>query len=511
MAAERGRPRPAPAGPGRDDVSLRRAVIAGRPVDGRGTFQVVDPSTGEPLARVARCGAGEVDHAVEAARRAFDAGWRDTSAADRAAACRAMADELRAHRAELARLETLDTGKPLAQGGADVDAAARYFTFYAGCVEALSGDSLICSPELLAYTLLEPYGVCVHIVPWNYPMQVTARTIAPALAAGNTCVLKPAEDAPLTGIRIGELAVEAGIPDGVLNVVPGYGAEAGAALAAHPGIDHLSFTGSREIGTSVMRAAAGNIVPVTLELGGKSPHVLLPDADVDLAVATIVSSVTEHAGQNCSAGSRLLVHETVHDRVVAMIADAFAALRIGRGIDDLDLGPLISRRQRERVLGYIEQGRRVGRLVTGGSIPGAPVPAGGFFVQPTLFDEVPPDCAVAQEEIFGPVLSVIAFRKVAEAVAVANGTSYGLSAGVWTRDVGLAHHLIRELRVGQVFVNNYSAAGAVELPFGGYRRSGFGREKGAEALREYSQCKAVAVRAATMPDDDPPSNPPMWL
>jgi aldehyde dehydrogenase (NAD+)/betaine-aldehyde dehydrogenase len=324
---------------------------------------------------------------------------------------------------------------------------------------------------------------------------VACRTIAPALAAGNCCVLKPAEDAPLTSLRLGHLAMEAGFPAGALNVVPGFGPEAGAALAAHPGIDHLSFTGSREVGQLIMAAAARNIVPVTLELGGKSPHLVFADADVRSAVPLITGSIIENAGQNCSAGSRVLVHHSIHDALVARLAEAFEPLRIGPGHADPDLGPVISARQRDRVVGYLQRGREIARLVTGGGVPADPELADGFYVLPTIFDDVPPASAIAQEEIFGPVLSVLPFRDAEEAVELANGTPYGLSAGVWTRDIGLAHWLERELEVSQVFVNNYSAAGGVELPFGGYKMSGFGREKGFAALREYTRCKVVAVRA----------------
>ncbi len=478
----------------------RQALIGGGPVGSDDTVDVLNPSTGEVCARIVRGGAEEIDLAVGSARDAFANTWRHTSPSERATACRRIADAIRAHRTELAELETLDTGKPISQAYVDADAAARYFDFYAGSVEALFGDTLFSQPDVVAYTLLEPYGVCGHIIPWNYPMQVVARTVAPALAAGNTCVLKPAEDAPLTPIRIAELALEAGLPPGVFNVVPGYGEEAGAALIAHPGVDHLAFTGSREVGTLVMTAAAANIVPVTLELGGKSPHLVFPDFDRDQAIPLIVSSITEHAGQNCSAGSRLLVHETVYEETVSALAAAFEGMSIGPGRADPDLGPLISAKQRDRVLGYIEHGRKDGRLVTGGEPPEDPELAGGFFVRPTIFDEISPESRAVQEEIFGPVLCVIPFHDTAEAVELANRTSYGLSAGVWTRDVGLAHHLARELQASQVFVNNYSAAGGVELPFGGYKRSGFGREKGFEALREYSQCKAVAIRV------DPPSS-----
>ncbi|MBO0819730.1 MAG: aldehyde dehydrogenase family protein [Nocardiopsaceae bacterium] len=465
------------------------AIIAGTPVEPGDWIPVTDPSTGELAAWAARCGAAEADAAVAAARGAYEGTWRHTPPVDRAAACRALADGIRAAGEELTALETLDTGKPLSQARTDVEVAARYFEFYGSTVEALFGQTLPSAPGALLFTLPEPYGVSAHIIPWNYPLQVAARTVAPALAAGNACVLKPAEDAPLSSVRLAEIAVDTGLPPGTLNVIPGYGTECGAALAAHPGIDHLSFTGSRPAGQSVMTSAAANIVPVTLELGGKSPQLVFADADTDRAVDAIFHGITEHAGQNCSAGSRLIVHSRVHDEVVAGLLRRFESMRIGPGTADLDLGPLISARQRDRVLAYIETGRGEGKLITGGTVPDGP----GFFVHPTIFDDVLPGATIAQEEIFGPVLCVHSFTDPADAAAIANDTTYGLAAGIWTRDIGRAQALCRELRAGQVFVNNYSAAGGVELPFGGYRRSGVGGEKGFEALREYTRTKAVAI------------------
>jgi aldehyde dehydrogenase (NAD+) len=472
------------------------ALIAGRPMAADESFPVLDPATGQPIAAVARCGAAHVDAAVSAARNAFEDGWRRTPAATRATICRQVASEIRSARDELASLETQDTGKPISQALADVDVAARYFEYYGATVEALFGDTLPSGPDVFACTLVEPYGVCAHIVPWNYPLQVTARTVAPTIAAGNACVLKPAEDAPLSSLRLAQIALRAGLPAGILNVVPGYGAEAGAALASHPGIDHLSFTGSRQVGQSVMTAAAANIVPVTLELGGKSPHIVFPDADLDTTADCIHRSITEHAGQNCSAGSRLIVHDDIHDDLVGRLARRFREMRIGPGSTDPDLGPLISARQRERVLSYIDLGRSSGRIVAGGGIPADPDLADGFFVLPTLIDDVDPGAVIAQEEIFGPVLCVHRFASRGQALEIASNTTYGLAAAVWTGDVALAHAMCRELRAGQVFVNCYSAAGGVDLPFGGYRRSGIGREKGFDALREYTRAKAVVVSTA---------------
>jgi aldehyde dehydrogenase (NAD+) len=471
------------------------AVIAGKQVPTTRWIDVLDPSNARPFARVARCGAAEVQSAVQAARHTYETVWRFTTPVERSRICHRIADGLRAEREELARLETLDTGKPLGQARVDADIAARYFDFYANAVEALGGDTIQQQPGRLAFTLREPYGVCGHIIPWNYPLQIAARTVAPALAAGNCSVLKPAEDAPLTSLRLADIVEQAGLPPGALNVVPGLGEEAGAALAAHPDVDRLAFTGSREVGEAVMAAAARNIVPVTLELGGKSPHLVLPDFDAARAVPQIVESITEHAGQNCSAGSRLLVHRSVHDELVAALAERFRSLRIGPGIDDPDLGPLISARQRDRVLGHLADGRRTTEVVVGGGVPRGDAYAEGFYVEPTILDRVTPEHRVFNEEIFGPVLCVSVFDTLDEAVALAEHTTYGLAAGIWTSDVTTAHWLAQRLRAGQVFVNNYSAAGGVELPFGGYRRSGIGVEKGLEALREYTRCKTVAIHA----------------
>ncbi len=471
------------------------AVIAGKRVPATRWIDVIDPSNARPFARVARCGPAEIQAAVRAARDTYESNWRFATPTDRSRICHRIAEALRAERKELAALETLDTGKPLSQSLTDADVAARYFEFYANAIEAHGGETILQRPDRLAFTLREPYGVCGHIIPWNYPLQIAARTLAPALAAGNCCVLKPAEDAPLTSLRLVDIAQDAGLPPGALNVVPGYGAEAGAALAAHPDVDRLAFTGSREVGEAVMTAAARNIVPVSLELGGKSPHLVLPDFDAALAVPQIVESITEHAGQNCSAGSRLLVHRSVHDELVDELAIRFRSLRIGPGISDPDMGPLISAKQRARVLGYLAEGRQDAVLRTGGGVPDGEAYAEGFYVEPTILDDVSPEHRVFNEEIFGPVLCVTAFDSLEEAVTLAEHTTYGLAAGIWTSDVTTALWLAQRLRVGQVFVNNYSAAGGVELPFGGYRRSGIGVEKGLEALREYTRCKTVAIHA----------------
>lgn len=463
--------------------------VGGKEIEGPERFVDLDPSTGEPLAEVARSGAAEVDLAVAAARDAFDSGVRRQSAEERSGLLYRLAGLIRRDADRLALLESRDVGKPLRQATVDVAVTARYFEFYAGVLRGLHGETLPPADGQVAFTLREPHGVSAHITPWNYPLQMVGRTVAPALAAGNCCVLKPAEDSPVTAVELARLAAEAGFADGAFNVVPGLGAEAGAALAAHPGVDHVSFTGSRPVGTAVATAAAANVVPVVLELGGKSPNIVFADADLDRAVPLIVNSIVQNAGQTCTAGSRVLVHTSVHDEVVARVRERFEAVRMGAGPDDPDLGPLINAKQRDRVAAMVCRARGDAELVTGGDAPAG----AGFFFPPTLFDRVPVDSEIGQQEVFGPVLAVTTFRTDDEAVELANATEYGLVAALWTGSVGRAHRLAAEIDAGQVFVNTYGAGGGIELPLGGTKRSGYGREKGVEGLLGYTRTKTVVV------------------
>jgi aldehyde dehydrogenase (NAD+) len=461
------------------------------------TLPVVDPSDGDIFAYLARGNAADIEAAVRAARTAHDGGdgpWGRFSAVERGRLMMKLAQAVVDHAEELALLECRDTGKPLAQARADTASFARYFEYYAGACDKLHGETLPYQRGYTVMTLRCAHGVTGHIIPWNYPMQIFGRSVGAALAAGNACVVKPAEDACLSLLKFAELAAAAGLPPGALNIVTGFGHEAGAALAAHPDIDHISFTGSPATGSVVAQAAAANHRPVTLELGGKSPQLVFADADLEAAIPVLVAAIIQNAGQTCSAGSRVLVEEAVHDEVVQRLAAAFAALRVGPGQADLDCGPVINARQRARVQGYIDQARAEGLQVAGTGTLAAAAPQSGFYVLPTVFANVPPAHRLAQEEVFGPVLATAPFTDEADAVRLANGTPYGLVAGLWTRDGARQLRMARKLHAGQVFINNYGAGGGVELPFGGVKHSGYGREKGFEALLGFTSLKTVAIR-----------------
>lgn len=468
-----------------------QSFIGGRHTDSPARYENIDPASGQPIGTVARAGAAEVDLAVSAAERA-QPDWSRTPTARRAELLSALAARIVEDRDRLARLESEDTGKPLTQARADVDVCARYFQFYGRVIEAYYGQSIPFNADFHAFTTREPFGVTGHIVAWNYPLQLLARGVAPAIATGNCSVVKPADETPRSSVRLAELAVEVGIPEGVFNVVTGLGREAGAALCAHPGIRQIGFVGSTEIGSVVAAAAAQRVIPVTLELGGKSAHVVFPDADLDSAVVYITKGILQNAGQTCSAGSRLLVHRDVREDLVARLAESFRMTTIGPGMADRDLGPLVSTKQQQRVARFVDD--TPGRIVVGGRAPDSKELSGGAYFLPTLIDGVDATSPIAQQEVFGPVLAVIPFESEAQAIQIANGTPYALMAAVWTRDLGRALRVSRSVLAGQVYVNAFGAGGGVELPFGGFRQSGYGREKGLEALNAYTQTKTVIVK-----------------
>jgi phenylacetaldehyde dehydrogenase len=479
----------------------RRLFIDGKFVEAASgkTFETPNPATGETLAFVAEGDAEDIDRAVRAARRAFESGpWATMTASERGRIVWRIGDLIDAHTEELAQLETLDNGKPLVIArAADVPLAAELFRYMAGWATKLEGNTISLSVPYMpgskfhAYTLREPLGVVGQIIPWNFPLLMAAWKLGPALATGNCIVMKPAEQTPLSVLRLAEVFAEAGLPDGVVNIVTGFGETAGAALAAHPGVDKIAFTGSTEVGKSIVHAAAGNLKKVTLELGGKSPNIVFGDADIEEAIAGAASAIFFNHGQCCVAGSRLFVEDKHFDDVVSGVAEVAKSIKLGNGLDpDTQMGPLVSDEQLSRVTGYLDSGREQGAtVVTGGTRKGEK----GYFVEPTVLTDTRPDMRVVREEIFGPVVVAQPFKSIDEIAASANDTPYGLGAGIWTKDISKAHALAAKIRAGTVWINCYNVFDAA-LPFGGYKESGWGREMGHEVLEAYTEVKAVCAQ-----------------
>lgn len=456
-------------------------------------MESLDPGTGKAFIRVAAGDQADIERAVSAAKKALHGEWRRLPAPARGRILYRAAGLIQENLARLAVAETLDCGKPLKEALADARGAARAFEYYAGACDKFQGETFNLGPDHHAYSIYEPAGLTAHIIPWNFPLATLARGVAPALAAGCVIVAKPAEQTPLTALMLAGLLERAGLPRGVFNVVSGAGAEAGAPLVAHPDVDHITFTGSLGTGAAVMKAAADNVTRLVLELGGKSPVTVLADCNMEAALDGVLGAIFEHAGQVCSAGSRLVIERSIHAGFMDRLVRRAQALTIGHGLKDLQLGPLNSEAHRQKVMAYLEDAKRRGLdILTGGHVIEDVSVGRGWFVAPTIIDNLKPDDRLCQEEIFGPVLAVQIIDELEEAIAVSNASQFGLAAGIYTASFAKAQRYARDVDAGQIYINEYFAGG-IEVPFGGNRKSGYGREKGLEALRSYSKIKSVAA------------------
>ena len=456
---------------------------------------VFNPSNGELIAEIVKGQKEHVDEAVHAAQVAFESDeWKKVKPYERGQLLVRLAAHIRNNAEQWSKWECEDVGKPISQAKADVEAAARYFEFYGGAADKVMGDTIPIEEGILNATVLEPVGVTAHIVPWNYPLQITARSVAAAIATGNAVIVKSAEDTPLTTHAIADWFAESELPKGIFQHITGLGADVGGPLAGHAGIHHITFTGSVNTGISVMKAAADNVVPVTLELGGKSPNIVFADANEELALEGVVRAIIQNAGQTCSAGSRLLIEEKYKEHFLHELTAKFNELTIGPGVDDKEIGPILNKKQFDQIMNKIQEVKSAGKIIAGGETVTISGSEGGYYIQPTIIDGLDNTHALAKEEIFGPVLTVFTFETIEEAIELANSTDYGLVAGIWTRNIDVAHYVASKVKSGQVFINNYGAAGGVQMPFGGYKKSGIGREKGFIALRNYTQVKNIAVK-----------------
>ncbi|MCM3709200.1 aldehyde dehydrogenase family protein [Sporosarcina luteola] len=456
---------------------------------------VYNPSNGKQIAEIVKGNKSHVDKAVAAAQIAFESDeWRKVKAYERGQLLVSFASYIRDNAEQWSLWECEDVGKPISQARSDVEAAARYFEFYGGAADKVMGETIPIEEGILNATVLEPLGVTAHIIPWNYPLQIISRSVAAAIATGNAVIVKSAEDTPMTAHAIAEWFAATDLPKGIFQHVTGLGVDVGGPLSAHPDIEHVTFTGSVNTGIAVMKAAAENVVSVTLELGGKSPNIVFADADEEKALVGVVKAIIQNAGQTCSAGSRLLIEESYKEKFLSKLVKKFSELTIGPGIEDKDIGPILNKRQYDQIMKRIVEAKNLGRIITGGKSLSIEGSEGGFYIEPTVIDGISHSCSLAQEEIFGPILSVFTFKDPEEAIRLANGTDFGLVAGIWTQNIDVAHYVASKVKSGQVFINNYGAAGGIQMPFGGYKKSGIGREKGFVALRNYTQIKNIAIK-----------------